>query len=107
MRQKGILLRLVEPMNLVDEKNGPLTVDRLALFCCLDNGPQLWNTPCDRREGHELRLRVTRDEMRQRRLSRAGGPPEVDGRESSCPNRPPQRRTAPSGVAFPDEARKL
>ena len=69
MRQKSILLRFVEAMDLVDEENGALALDRLALLCCLDNGPQLRNTPCDRREGHKLRFGMARDKIRQRRLA--------------------------------------
>src|SRR6185295_19640606 len=107
MRQKGILLRLIEAMNLIDEENGSLAVNRLALLRCLDDGPQLRNTPCDRREGHELRLRVARDEMRQCRLARTGRPPENDGGELICLDRTPQRPIRCSDVLLPDKVRKL
>ncbi|MCG3774175.1 MAG: hypothetical protein JW395_0992 [Nitrospira sp.] len=94
-------------MNLVDEKNGPLTVDRLALLRCLDDGPQFGNSPCNRREGHELRFGVARDEMRQRGLAGAGRPPEADGGKLICLDGPPQRPIRRSNLLLPDKIRKL
>src|SRR4029077_17287276 len=75
--------------------------------CSLDDGPQLGNTPCDPREGHELGLCVARDKMRQRRLPRAGRPPKDDGGELIRFDRPPQRPIWRSNVLLPDEVPKL
>src|SRR6185503_3980333 len=94
-------------MDLVDEENSPLTVDRLALFCRLDNGPQLGNTPCDCREGHELRFGVARNEMRQGRLAGAWRSPENDGGKLIGLDGPPQRSIRRRDVLLPDEIRKL
>src|SRR6185295_15489851 len=107
MRQKRILLCLVEPMDLVDKEDGPLTIDRLTLLCSLDDGPQLGNAPCDRREGHELGLCIARDKMRQCRLPRARRPPKDDGGKLICFDRPSQRPIRRSNILLPDEVPKL
>jgi hypothetical protein len=45
--------------------------------------------------------------MRQRRLARTGRPPENDGGELICLDRPPQRPIQRSDVVLPDKVRKL
>jgi hypothetical protein len=44
MGQDGVLLRLVEPVDFVDEKNSALTGHAQAIGGGLDRGPQIGDT---------------------------------------------------------------
>ena len=73
--QKGVLLRLVEPVNLIDEHNrapaGPATPLGVRHYC-LD----LFDTAQHRAEWHEISPRELRNQPRQRRLADAGRSPQ-------------------------------
>ena len=75
MRQKRVLLRPIEPVNLVDEQGGP--PPRLAVPLSAGNDfPHLFHPGGNRAERREPALRGVGHETRERGLSRSGRSPE-------------------------------
>jgi hypothetical protein len=107
MREKGILLRLVEAMDLIHKKNRPLTVSRPALLGCLDEHAQFRHAACHSRKGNKLRLGMSGNEMGQGRLPRPRRSPKNDGRKPVGFNRSSQGTIRTDKLLLPDEINKL
>ena len=100
MRQKGILLSLVEAMNLVDENDraGAVLAGALGvshhLLDLFDSGEY-------RGELDELRLGHVREDLRQRGFSRARRPPEDERPSIVAVNLRAQRLAGTDQVLLP------
>ena len=102
MRKKGVLLGLVEPMDLIHEQNGPLPLDRAPLLGELDDPPQFGKPARSSREGLELGLGMRGDQAREGGLAAAGRPPEDQGRERILLDGHPQRPTGGQNLLLSD-----
>ena len=74
--QEGVLLRLVEAVDLVDEQDRAAAAEHALGLRLGDHRADLLHAGHDGGERHEARARHVRDELRQRRLARAGRAPE-------------------------------
>ena len=72
----GILLGLVEAVDLVDEDHRSFTGDAAHILRLLDDAPELGNAGRDRGERDETGLRTSRDDRGERRLPGARRSPE-------------------------------
>jgi hypothetical protein len=63
MRQQGVLLRLVESVDLVHEENRLLAVEALLLLGGCDHFAKLWNPSEHGAERNEDRVRLVRDHV--------------------------------------------
>src|SRR5206468_6736684 len=75
VRKKGVLLCLVEAMNLVREKNRPAAKPSSS-FRLVDDLANARHALRDRRERDELPIGVSRDDAGERGLAAAGRSPE-------------------------------
>ena len=100
MRQKCILLRAIEAMNLVDEDDGARAVlpRPLGLHHHLLD---LFDPGHHRRILDELRLGAPRNDLRQRRLSYSRRSPEEDRADVIALNLHPQRLTRRKQMLLP------
>ena len=76
VRQKGILLRLVEAMDFVDEENRLPAVLRTRHLGARDCLADVFDAGENGREGHEFGVESVGHQARQGRLADAGRPPE-------------------------------
>ncbi len=79
VRQKGVLLRLVESVNLVEEEQRRLRARGTRRARGLHRGTDILDPGHHGRELDELRVGAPGDEPRQRRLAGAGRSPEDQG----------------------------
>src|SRR5690606_24212177 len=79
--EEGVLLRLVEAVDLVDEEDGLPALADAALLGLGDDLAHVGHAPQHCREGDECASRRVGDHPRQRRLARAGRAPEDHGRD--------------------------
>src|SRR5699024_8497413 len=77
VREKGVLLRLVEPVNLVHEKDRALAGPAETLGIG-HHGLDLLDAAEDSAERDKLAPGDARDQLRERRLADAGRSPEND-----------------------------
>ncbi len=101
--QEGVLLRLVEPVHLVDEQNGVAAARLPVELCLLDRRADVLDAREDRREGQELRLGVSRDEARERRLAGARRSPEDHRVHLAGLDETPERLPLSQQVPLADE----
>jgi hypothetical protein len=90
MRQEGILLRLVEPVHLVDEQQCALArlEARLGLG---EHAAHLGQARHDRRHRLEARLRIARQQQRQRGLAATRRAPQHHRMQTPGLHRTPER----------------
>ena len=101
--QDGVLLRLVEAVDLVDEEDRPDAVAAESVARSRDHGPDVVDA---RRHGGELLERGAGplgDDARDRRLSGARRPEEDHRRRAVVLDRASQRRAGPEHVLLADE----
>ena len=87
--QEGVLLGLVEAMDLVDEEDRACTAS-LALPGLVDGGTHLTDAGKHRRERDEFRSMLAGDQAREGRLAAARWPPEDQRRQLGA--RPGERQ---------------
>src|SRR5215469_16008840 len=75
MGQKRILLRAVEPVDLIDEKDRALS-ETAPVASLLEDLPQILHARENRRKLLKMKPRTARHEPRDRRLACAGRAPE-------------------------------
>ena len=102
MRQKRILLRLIETMNFVDEKYRALTVAQ-ALFGLGDGGANLFHTREHGREADKLVIAVFGEQPCKGGLAATRGTPEHHGVQSPAGEQPLQRAPRTEQVALANE----
>ena len=103
VREHDVLLSLVEAMDLIDEQDGPLIGEPAQLARLFDELAQLRHPAGDGGHSSEPCLRMLRADRRERRLARAGRPPEDHRRQLSCVDRLPQDAALADDVLLPDE----
>ena len=74
--KKGVLLRLVEAVDLVDEQDGPLALVAARLLGLAEDDSQLGHAAEHRVERDEARVRRLGEHARERRLARSRRAPE-------------------------------
>ena len=72
--QQGILLRLREAMNLVDEKNGATVIRIQARLCLVNHAAQVLHGARHGADLNKLALGMVSNNVGQRRLARTGWP---------------------------------
>ena len=102
-RQEGVLLRLVEPVDLVDEHDGPAAGGSAKALGLRHHVADFLDPRQDRAERHEARSRGVRDDPRQRRLAGAGRTPEDDGLQEVAFDRFAQRLAGRQQLLLADE----
>ena len=101
--QQGILLRLVESMDLVEEEDRPGPVQRQPLLRLRDRGPDLHHAGHHRREGDELGADGVGEQTREARLAGAGRSPQQHRGEVPARDAASERPTLADEVTLPDE----
>src|SRR5579859_4230493 len=76
MGEYGILLRLIEAMNLVDKEDSALPGELLQLVGFIYHFAQVRHTGRDGAQRHKTRMAVACDHLGQRRFAAARWPPE-------------------------------
>src|SRR4051794_21065896 len=97
MWQEGVLLRLVEPVDLVEEQDGARTVERQPLLRLGDRRADVGHTGHHRGHRREVRSDLTCKESREARLAGPGRTPQEQRREMTARDRPAE------WAALPDE----
>ncbi len=103
VRQQGILLRLVEAVDLVEEQDRALAVEREPLLRLGDRGPDVGDTGHHRAHRRELGADLRREQPGQAGLARARRSPQQQRREVAAGDAPPQRSALADEVFLPDE----
>ena len=80
--QEGVLLGLVEAVDLVDKEDRSPARPLELHPGLLDDAPDLLDTGENRRKGDEVGLRLAGDDAGKRGLPGAGRPPEDHGKEA-------------------------
>jgi len=101
MRQKRILLRLVEPVNLIHKQNRFRPIRPAPLLCHIDNLPYIRHPARHRREIHERRLCRPRNHRRNRRFPAPRRTIKYRRRQPVLLNRPTQRFPHPQQLRLP------
>ena len=101
--QQGVLLRLVEPMDLIEEEDGAPPLLRHPGAGPVDDLPHVAHPRRHRRQGDELTVGLRRHHPGQRRLARARRTPEDDRRQAVGLDERPQRRARPDQVRLADD----
>ena len=78
MRKKRVLLRLVESMNLVDEKNRSTIAHSPGLLRFFNGLFDVFHARKNRAQRFKIRLRLLRDDFRERRFAGPGGPQRIE-----------------------------
>jgi hypothetical protein len=103
VRQQGVLLPLVEAVDLVDEEDGALAVEPPPLPRRLDDLPDLLHPPEDGAEGYEDRASPPGHDACQRRLAGAGRPPKEEGGDLVRLDGAAEHAPGPEHVLLTDE----
>ncbi|VTR70786.1 hypothetical protein DESC_830103 [Desulfosarcina cetonica] len=82
MVQEGVLLGLVETVDLVHEKNRALALELALLFGFVDDLADLLDTGQHRREVDEVGFGFKGDDARQGGFAAAGRPPQNHGEDA-------------------------
>ena len=101
-RQEGVLLRLVEAVDLVDEEDGP-HAEGARLLGAGHDLLDLLDAARDGAEGDELRLREVCDHVGEGGLADAGRPPEDHRGDLVALDHRAQELPGPDEVLLPDE----
>ena len=91
VRQKSVLLRLVEPVDFVHEQHGRLVVGLTLKLGLSDNLSDVGDAREHRTELHVMRFGVAGNQERQRGLAGPGRSPENHGMQLALLNHPAQR----------------
>ena len=100
--EDGVLLGLVEAVDLVDEEDGAEVLGGAYLAGLLDRLPEVGDAGGDGGDADEVRLREAGDEPRERRLAGAGRAPEHHGGHLAGADGALQHVALAEEVALPD-----
>ena len=103
VRQKGVLLGLVEAMDFIHEQDRALALDDSTLLGGLDQPAQFRNPAGDGREGLEVGLGMRGNQAGEGGLARAGRSPEDQGRQGVLLDGEPKRPPRAEDVVLPDQ----
>ena|SRR5437870_120895 len=101
--EKGVLLALVEAVDLVAEENRPAALVAAPLLGFLDDLPHPPHAFGHSRERLEVAVGVVRDEARQRGLAGAGRAPENAGAHIAAADQVAERLPRPEQVLLAQE----
>ena len=101
--QQGILLGLVEAMDLVEEQHAPGAVEVQPLLRLGDRGADVGHAGHDRGQRGEVRADLTRQQPRQARLAGPRRPPQQQRRQVAARDAPAERAALADEVRLPDE----
>ena len=93
MGQERVLLGLVEPMDLVEEEDRPLLVERETVLGLGDRRPDVGDAAHHRRQRHEMGADLLGEEAGEARLAGARRTPQ-QGRGEVAPGDAPAERAA-------------
>jgi hypothetical protein len=96
-----ILLRLIEPMNLVHEDDRALAVKGEPIASGRDDLAQLGDASENGAERHEVRSGCRRDDLGQGRLAAAGRSPQHHRPDAVGSDGPRQQRVGPKKMELP------
>ncbi len=96
------MLRAIEAMDLVDEKDRPLAARKQAARRGVNLAPQIFDRAGDGRDLDELRMSRVGDDARQSRFSRSCRTVKQHGGQRVAFDRAPQPRSLPHGIVLPD-----
>ena len=105
-RQQGVLLRLVEAMDLIDEEDRARAGEGAGFARALDRGAHIRRPRVDRGELHQARARLGGDEARQRRLAGARRAEEDHAEKRAAGDGGAQHCAGSDEVILPDELRE-
>ena len=103
MRQQGVLLRLVEAVDLVEEEDRALAVQREPLLRLGDRGPDVRDAGHHRAHRGELGADLRGEEAGEAGLARARRAPQQQRGEVAAGDAPAQRTSLADEVLLPDE----
>ena len=103
VRQERVLLRLVEAVDLVDEQDGALAVQRESVLRCRDARADLGDAGHHCRERRELRADRLGEDSGERRLARPRRPPQEQRRQVATRHRAAERARLADEMALPLE----
>jgi hypothetical protein len=101
VRQQGVLLGLVEAMDLVDEEHRARAAQGQALLGLGDECADLGDAAHHRREGGEVGADLGRQQAGEGRLAGARRAPQDDGREVAAGDRTAERAVLADEVLSP------
>src|SRR3989304_822914 len=105
--EERVLLRLVEPVDLVDEEDGgaggPRTFQGPGSFELRERLPDLLDARQDRRIGKEDGIRLRGEDPGKGRLPRSGRTPEDEGGEGGGGEHRGEELPLPQQILLPDE----
>src|SRR5262249_26309794 len=100
---EGVLLRLVEPMDLVDEEDGPPTAAAELRLRVVDDVPQILHALEDRGERDGVRPARGSEEMGEGGLAASGRTPEDQRLDLAALDHVAQHASRPEEMLLPDE----
>ena len=103
MRQQGVLLGLVEAMDLVEEEETPRAVQGQPFLGLGDRRANLDDAGHDRRHAAEVGADLGREEPGEAGLAGPGRSPQEERREVAASDAPAQRTALADEVLLPDE----
>ena len=103
MRQEGVLLGLVEAMDLVEEEDGSLLVEGEPVLGLGDRGPDLDDARHDRRHRREVGADLAGEQAGEARLAGSRRAPQQDRGEVAAGDAAAQRPALPDEVLLADE----
>ena len=106
MRQNHVLLGLIEPVNLVHEQDGRLTVHAFAVLGLSDDTAQIGHSGSNGANRLKINLGRGCHQPGQCRLASAWWPPEDDGRQASYGNGFQQHSVRVNDLVLPDKIGK-
>ena len=101
--EQGVLLALVEPVDLVEEQDRAAALVLLAAPGGVDDRPDVAHAGVDGRERHELPVGVGGDHAGEGGLAGARRPPQDDRRQPVGLDQRPQRRPRAEQVGLADD----
>ena len=103
MGEEGVLLGLVEAMDLVEEQHGPGAVQRDPVLRLGDQRADVGDAGHDRRDRREMGTDLAGQQPGEARLAGAGRAPQDQAREVPAGDAPPQRAALTDEVRLADE----
>ena len=101
--QQGVLLGLVEAVDLVDEQDGAGSLQGQAVLGLGDGGPEFGHAGHDRRDAGEAGADLGREQAREAGLAGAGRTPQQERGEMPAGNASSERTALTDQVLLPDE----
>ena len=106
VRQEGVLLGLVEAMDLVEEQDRPRSLQGQPFLGLGDRRPDLDDAGHDRGHGREVGADLARQQPREAGLAGPGRSPQQERGEMTAGDAPTERPSLADEVVLADELRR-